>query len=103
MRNTNLFRSLNGKEEEAVSIVDNRNIRQGQPNNRVLITCEHASNDVKFMKPIDYEEDLLRSQEYYDIASADIVYSLSESLQCLAIMANFTKLYIDPSKPLSDS
>lgn len=26
MRNTHMFRSLNGKEEEAVSVVDNRDI-----------------------------------------------------------------------------
>jgi predicted N-formylglutamate amidohydrolase len=61
MRNTHLFRSLNGKEEEAVSVVDNRDISEGKPNNRVLIVCEHASNDVKYTKLSDEEEHLLRS------------------------------------------
>ena len=58
MRNSHLFRALNGKEEEAVSIVDNRDISGGNPNNRVLITCEHASNDVKYTKLSDEEEHL---------------------------------------------
>lgn len=64
MRNSNLFRSLNGKEEEAVSVVDNRDLADGKPNNRVLITCDHASNDVKYTKLADYEEELARSQEF---------------------------------------
>jgi len=53
LRDTHLFRSLNGKEQEAVSVVDNRDITQGAPNNRVLITCEHASGDVKYTKLSD--------------------------------------------------
>lgn len=53
-----MFRSLNGKEEEAVSVVDNRDISGGKPNNRVLITCEHASNDIKYTKLSDEEEHL---------------------------------------------
>ena len=61
LRNTNYFRSLNGKEEEAVSVVDNRDIQDGKPNNRVLIACDHASNDLKYTKLEDYEEDLIRS------------------------------------------
>jgi hypothetical protein len=58
MRNNHLFRSLNGKEEEAVSIVDNRDITECKPNNRVLIACEHGSNDVKYTKLSDEEEHL---------------------------------------------
>jgi len=44
-----------------VSVVDNRDISEGKPNNRVLIVCEHASNDVKYTKLSDEEEHLLRS------------------------------------------
>ena len=50
-----LFRSLTGKEEEAVTVLDNRDIFWGQdldgklfPNNDVLIIGDHASNDIKF-------------------------------------------------------
>ena len=61
MRLTDIFRSLNGKEEEAVSIVDNRDISHGRPNNKVMITCEHATNDIKYTKLSDEEEHLHRS------------------------------------------
>jgi hypothetical protein len=56
MRNTHLFRSLNGKEEEAVSVVDNRDISEGRPNNKVVITCDHATNDIKDIEPGEEEE-----------------------------------------------
>jgi hypothetical protein len=56
MRNTHLFRSLNGKEEEAVTVVDNRDISEGKPNNKVVITCDHATNDIKYIKPGEEEE-----------------------------------------------
>ena len=69
----------------------------------MLITCEHASNDVKYTKLSDDEDHLLRSQHYFDIGAADLSYSLSESLKCLAVMGNFSRLLIDPGKPLIDS
>jgi hypothetical protein len=53
LRDTHLFRMLTGKEQEAVSVVDNRDIKEGKPNNQVLITCEHASGDIKYTKLSD--------------------------------------------------
>ena len=97
-----MFRSLNGKEDEAVTVADNRDVTQGKPNNRVLITCDHASNDIKFIKPLAYEEELIRSQEYFDIGAADLAYSLSEKQRCMAVMSNYSKLLIDPSKHVVD-
>lgn len=32
-----------------------------------------------------------------------MTYSLSEDLNCLAVMGNYTKLLVDPAKPLIDS
>ena len=31
-----------------------------------------------------------------------MTYSLSEDLQCMAVMGNYTKLLVDPAKPLVD-
>ena len=58
---TNLFRALTGKEEEAVTVLDNRNVFEDdfEPNNGVLIVCDHATNDLKFMKPQREEEGLI--------------------------------------------
>lgn len=61
LRDTHLFRILSGKEQEAVSVVDNRDISQGKPNNRVIVTCEHASSDIKYTKLSDQEEHLART------------------------------------------
>jgi predicted N-formylglutamate amidohydrolase len=86
-----------------VSVVDNRDITQGKPNNRVLITCEHASNDIKYTKLSNDEEHLHRSQHYFDIGAENLAHSLSENLRCLSVMSNYSKLLIDPAKPLTDS
>ena len=54
----NLFRNLTGKEEEALTIMDNRDVfgaSSDEPNNDMLVICDHASNDLKFIKPADYE------------------------------------------------
>ena len=75
-----MFRSLNGKEEEAVTILDNRDVSEGEPNNDVLIICDHAVNDVKFMKVTDPEQGLIRSIEGYDAGAGDLASSLSERL-----------------------
>ena len=95
---TNLFRSLTGKEEEAVTVLDNREIPE--PNNDILIVCDHGSNDLKFMKPKDEEEHLIRGLDGHDPHTADFASSLSERLQCIAVMANFSRLVIDASKPV---
>ena len=54
----NLFRVLTGKEEEALSVIDNRNIWETlqHPNNDVLVLCDHASSDLKGFK-LSKEED----------------------------------------------
>ena len=103
LRNTHLFRSLSGKEQEAVSVIDNRDLSERKPYNKVLITCEHASNDIKYTKLSDKEEHLARTQNYFDVGAADMTYSLSEDLKCLAVMGNYTKLLVDPAKPLTDA
>ena len=45
----------------------------------------------------------MRSSEFYDMGAADFAFQLSESLRCIAVLSNFTKLYIDPAKSLLDS
>lgn len=99
----NLFRSLNGKEEEAVTIVDNRDISEGKPNNSIMLTCDHATNDIKLFKPTADDAPLLLSNQAYDCGTGNLTNILSEKLKCLAVMANFSKLMIDPSKPLINS
>ena len=60
------YSALNGKEEEAVIVIDNRELSNQTPNNRVLLTCDHATNDIKLFKPFDEEAPLLLSNQAYD-------------------------------------
>ena len=102
---TNLFRALTGKEEEAVTLLDNRNVFDPdfEPNNSVLVVCDHASSDLKFMKPKEKEEGILRTNESHDRGVADFASALSERIECMAILANFSRLVIDPSVPICNS
>ena len=45
----------------------------------------------------------MRTQNFFDVGAAEMTYSLSEDLKCLAVMGNYTKLLVDPAKPLADS
>ena len=104
IRNSNYFRSLNGKEEEAVFINDNRILTEDEnrppPNNKLLIICEHASNDVKYSKITEEEKAFLNSNDAMDVGAMEVANELSERTKCMTIFANFSKLIIDPSKPL---
>ena len=94
-----MFRSLNGKEEEAVTIMDNRDVftQSSIPNNDVLIICDHATNDVKGFKIENEEAEKINGYECFDKGAADLASALSERLECMAIMTNFSRLLIDPS------
>ena len=49
------FRALSNEESEAVSVIDNRKVGEN-PNNSILITCDHASRDLKgFRASVDEE------------------------------------------------
>lgn len=68
--------NLTGKEEEAVTVLDNRDVFWGQDldgklnaNNDILIIGDHASNDLKFLKPTEQEQGLMRSFEAFDAGS----------------------------------
>lgn len=52
------------------------------------------------MKALDPEQNLIRSHEAFDAGAADLVSSLSERLECMAVLTNFSKLIIDSSHPI---
>lgn len=90
---------LTEEETEAVSIIDNRKISEN-PNNKILVTCDHASNDIKGFKPEPNEDYLIRSNDGYDPGAADLANFISEATGCLGVHTNFSKLLVDPSLPL---
>jgi predicted N-formylglutamate amidohydrolase len=97
---TTLFRNLAYKEKQAVEVFDFRDIGEGNPNNNVIITCEHASNHLhKYRlqgKEIAYEN----SHWAYDPGAKDITLDLSEQAKVLSIYSNFSRLIIDPNRSL---
>ncbi|CDW90371.1 UNKNOWN [Stylonychia lemnae] len=100
LRQSNYFRALTGKEQEAISIQDNRDLSNSNPNNNVIIVSEHSSNDVKYSKILDEEEPFLRSHEATDVGVFDLTSSISEMSKTLAVCSNFSKLIIDPAQPI---
>lgn len=100
---TNLFRNLTYKEKQAVELYDFRDISREDPNNNVIITCEHASNEThKYKFPKD-EEKWLDTHWGYDIGSKDMGLELSEKAEIISIFSNFSRLLIDPNRTLISS
>lgn len=80
---------LTGQEEEAVTVMDNRDVfsKPDLPNNDLLLICDHASNDIKGFLPAGREEGLVRSNEGVDSGAADLTIALSERLECMAVFS----------------
>jgi predicted N-formylglutamate amidohydrolase len=94
------FRDLSGKEEEAVQVVDNRIIGSDSINNQILITCDHASRDLKGMQVTDQERPLTLANDAFDPGAADFANYISEKTETMNVMADFSKLIVDPSVAL---
>lgn len=90
-----MFRQLTGHEQEAVSIIDNRDL--SNPNNKLLLICERASNDIKMTKIEHYEQRYLNGHDAFDPGAAELSNYLSERTKCIAFHSNFSRLIIDPS------
>ena len=65
-----------------------------------MLTCDHASRELKGIKPLDNENGRVRTSEGFDPGAAEFVNALSERLNCIAILTNFSKLIIDSSVPI---
>ena len=93
------FRQLTGHEEEAVSVIDNRDLTQS--NNKLLLICERASNDLKGTQTDYKEKSFLLGHDAFDPGAADLSNYISERTKCIALHTNFSRLLIDPSKPIA--
>ncbi|MFT7625510.1 MAG: putative N-formylglutamate amidohydrolase [Myxococcota bacterium] len=69
---------------------------------RVFLTCEHASN--RLPPPWTWspgDERLVDDHWSWDLGAADLTRELAASLQAPAMLACFTRLLIDPNRPLT--
>ena len=85
MAQHNTFRSLNGHEAMAVSVNDNRVVEEGNPNNSMLISCDHASNELSLLYTTPVEEPYILSNDGFDPGAADFANQLAEQAECLSV------------------
>lgn len=64
--NKELFRALSYKERFAAEIFDFRDILNQKPNNNIMITCEHATNNVHQFKLNQNDSKFLETHWGYD-------------------------------------
>jgi len=94
------FRSLSGKEQEAVDVIDARNL--DSPNNTLMVVCDYGSDDLKGFKPSDEELENVKSEEGRNEGARDLAFDICERFECLGVFANFSRLLIDPGLPLTN-
>jgi predicted N-formylglutamate amidohydrolase len=82
-------------EEEAVCIIDNRDLSKA--NNKLLLICEHASNDLKGTYLEHNERKFSLGHDAYDPGASDLSHYISEHTKCMAVHANFSRMLIDPA------
>ena len=68
-----------------------------------IIICDHASNNI----PIEYEnlgisKKDLESHRAFDLGASEVASELSNLLSCSLVMANFSRLLIDPNRGIDD-
>jgi len=68
-----------------------------------LVICDHASNNI----PLGYQnlgisKKDLESHRAFDIGASDVAIELSKLLDCNLVMANFSRLLIDPNRGKDD-
>lgn len=97
---TSLFRELSNKEKLSTEVYDFRNIMEGNPNSNVIITCEHATNNMFYVKPNKQDEQFLETHWGYDIGAKDIGLQIAEDAEIFSIFTNFSRLIIDPNRSL---
>ncbi len=70
----------------------------------LLITCEHASN--RLPEPWQWhpqDQRLVDTHWAWDPGAADVVRELADEVGAAAVLARFTRLLVDPNRPLDAS
>ena len=68
-----------------------------------LVICDHASNNI----PLEYDnlgisKKDLESHRAFDLGASEVAIELSNLLSCSLVMANFSRLLIDPNRGKDD-
>ena len=78
-------------------------IKKKGVNQNYIVICDHSSNYI----PSEYNnlgisKNDLDSHRAYDLGASDIANELSKLLSCSLVMANFSRLLIDPNRGMDD-
>lgn len=94
-----VFRPLLAAEREAVEFCDyRREIHWGQ---KVMITCEHASNHLPEPYTWSQGDAEVRDTHWaFDPGAADTAKSLAQRLRTIAVLSKFTRLLLDANRTL---
>jgi|TARA_B100000131_G_C17997429_1_gene565108 predicted N-formylglutamate amidohydrolase len=77
-------------------------VKKGR-NSDFLIICDHASNNIdEKYGNLGLEKKYINSHRAFDIGAKNVAYQLSRLLDCNLVMANFSRLIIDPNRGLDD-
>ena len=68
-----------------------------------LVICDHASNNIPLeYKNLGVSKKDLESHRAFDIGASEVASELSNLLSCSLVMANFSRLLIDPNRGKDD-
>ena len=96
-----LFRELTKQETLSTLVYDYRNIKSGNPNNNIILTAEHADNNLWDIKPKDEKEKaILETHWGYDPGSKDFGLEASKDAEIFSMYTNFSRLILDPNRSL---
>ncbi len=99
---TTLFRELTYKEKQHTQLFDFRNILEDKPNNKFIITCEHATNNFHSFEKLLSKSDktFIDTHWAYDPGAKEVALRLAEITKTLLIYPNFSRLILDPNRSL---
>ena len=86
---------MNVKKDNIINIEDNCD--------DFLVICDHSSNNIpETYNNLGVSRKDLNSHRAYDIGASDVATELSKLLNCNLVMANFSRLLIDPNRGKDD-
>ena len=68
-----------------------------------LVICDHSSNKIPLeYKNLGISKKDLESHRAFDLGASEVASELSKLLRCSLVMANFSRLLIDPNRGKDD-
>eukprot|EP00826_Nyctotherus_ovalis_P039644 TRINITY_DN3824_c0_g1_i11.p1 TRINITY_DN3824_c0_g1~~TRINITY_DN3824_c0_g1_i11.p1 ORF type:complete len:268 (-),score=46.67 TRINITY_DN3824_c0_g1_i11:580-1383(-) len=96
------FRNLSSFEQEAIRVIDNRDLTASSPVNHIFLTCEHASKEyfpltssLKYAIQKKRIDTLSREFRLYDPGAEECTLELSKAMKCISCICAISKAVVD--------